>query len=106
MKFTVNDLILFWKIFESSAHVIAGSILDIGSKGALFGAHFFEKRALFLLSPPKQMSFFTISNENILLKAQGTCQIMHLHGVTLPLTEGGHVGGDNAFVGRYLAYRK
>ena len=95
MKFTVNDLILFCKIFESSAHVIAGSILDIGSKGALFGAHFFEKRALFLLSPPKQMSFFTISNENILLKAQGTCQ-----------TEGGHVGGDNAFVGRYLAYRK
>lgn len=37
-----------------------------------FEAHFTEERTFSLLAPPKQMSFLTISTENIFLKTQGT----------------------------------
>ena len=46
----------------------SGPILDIGSMGASFRAHFFEKRAFSLLAHPNQMSFLTISNENVFSK--------------------------------------
>ena len=40
--------------------------------GAIFLGTFSEKRLFCLLAPPKQMSFLTISNENIFLKTQST----------------------------------
>ena len=46
-------------------------ILDSKGIGALFGAHFLEKRAFRLLTLPKQMPFLTISNKNIFFKTQG-----------------------------------
>ena len=49
-----------------------GPILDIRGMGAIFWGTFFEKKAFCLLAPPKQMSFLTISNENIFLKTQST----------------------------------
>ena len=39
--------------------------------GALFGAHFLVKRALCLLTLPKQMPFLTISDKNIFFETQG-----------------------------------
>ena len=38
----------------------------------LFRVLFLKKIAFCLLAPPKQMSFLTISNENVLFKTQGT----------------------------------
>ena len=46
-------------------------ILDSKGLGALFGAYFLEKRAFYLLTLPKQMSFLTISNKIISFKTQG-----------------------------------
>ena len=46
----------------------AEPILDIGGILDIFGAYVLEKRAFCLLAPPKQMSFLTISNENIFSK--------------------------------------
>ena len=40
--------------------------------GAFFGASVFKKGAFYLIAPPNQMSFLTISNENIFFKNQGT----------------------------------
>ena len=39
--------------------------------GAFFGATFFEKRAFCLLTPTKQMSFLTVS-DNLFFKTKGT----------------------------------
>ena len=47
-------------------------ILDSEGTGAFFGVHFSEKRAFWLLAPLKQMSFLTISDENIFFKTQAT----------------------------------
>ena len=44
-----------------------GPVLDIGGMGAFFKAHFLKKKA-----PPEQLSFLTISNENIFFKTQVT----------------------------------
>ena len=46
--------------------------LDIAGMDAFFWGTFSEKRAFCLFAPPKQMSFLTISNENIFLRTQGT----------------------------------
>ena len=46
-------------------------ILDSKGLGALFGAHFLEKRTFYLHTLPKQMSFLTISNKIISFKTQG-----------------------------------
>ena len=46
----------------------SGPILDIRGMGAFFGANVFKKGAFCLLAPPNQMSFLTISNENIFFK--------------------------------------
>ena len=40
--------------------------------GCVFWGTFFEKIAFCLLSPPKQLTFLTASNEIICLKVQGT----------------------------------
>ena len=41
--------------------------------GAFLGGTFVEEKGIFLVcTPPKQMPFLTISNENIFLKTQGT----------------------------------
>ena len=40
--------------------------------GCVFGAHFSEKRAFWLLALPKQIPFLTISKENTFFKTQGT----------------------------------
>ena len=52
--------------------LLAGPILDNVGMGAFFWGTFSEKRAFCLLAIPKQMSFFTISNENIFSKTEGT----------------------------------
>ena len=52
--------------------MLSGPVLDTGVMGAFFGSTFSEKRAFFLLAHPKQLSFLTISDENIFLKTQGT----------------------------------
>ena len=49
-----------------------GPILDIGGMGAFFGGIFYEKMAFCLLAPSKQLTFLTVSNENICFKTQGT----------------------------------
>ena len=56
------------------SYVVTGHIIDIGGMGAFFGGTFSEKKAFFffLLASPKQLSFLTISNENIFLKTQCT----------------------------------
>ena len=46
-------------------------ILDMSDMGAFFGTIFFRKDFLFACTP-MQMSFLTISNENIFFKNQGT----------------------------------
>ena len=51
---------------------MSGPILDIRGMVAFFGANFFKKVTFCLLASPKQMSFLTISNENIFFKNQGT----------------------------------
>ena len=45
-----------------------GPILDISGIGAIYWYDIFWKK----VAPPKQMSFLTISNENIFLKTQST----------------------------------
>ena len=50
----------------------AGPVLDSEGMSAFLGAHFSEKRAFWLLAPPKQMPFLTISDKNIFFKTQGT----------------------------------
>ena len=53
--------------------LIIEPILDIRGICAFLGGNFFKKGSFCLLAPPKQMSFLTISNENIFfLKNQGT----------------------------------
>ena len=55
-----------------------GSILDIWGIGAFFGVNIFKKGAFCLPPPPNQMSFLTISNENIFFENEGTrfCSII------------------------------
>ena len=50
---------------------ITGRILDIGGIGAFFGGRFFTK-IIFLLAPPKQISFAKIANNTIFSKSEGT----------------------------------
>ena len=50
----------------------AGPILDIRGMGVFFGANVFKKGLFCLLASPKEMSFLTISNENIFFQNQGT----------------------------------
>ena len=57
---------------EIIALYIPGPILDIRGMGAFFGANVFKKGAFCLLAPPNQMSFLTVSNENIFFENQGT----------------------------------
>ena len=56
---------LFVFIYELMAYSRQG-----GHKCLIWGT-FLEKRAFCLLTLPKQMSFLSISNKNIFLKAQG-----------------------------------
>ena len=51
---------------------MTGPILDTGVMGAFLGGTFVLKKGICLLVPPKQMSFSTISNENIFCKTQDT----------------------------------
>ena len=51
---------------------MTGPILGIGGMGVCFGGIFSEKRVFCLLATPKQLSYLTISNENIFFKTQGT----------------------------------
>ena len=48
--------------------LLAGPIPDIGGMGAFFRTHFLKKVHFFLLAPPKQMSFLTNYNGNIILR--------------------------------------
>ena len=50
-------------MIDCSSDVPTGPVLDIGSMGAFFRAHFLKEKA-----PPEQKSFLTISNENIFFK--------------------------------------
>ena len=64
---------IIYKFFDQVRFsVCTGSILDIGGMGAFFGGIFSEKGHFCLLAPPKQMSFLTISNENIFFEFQNT----------------------------------
>ena len=49
--------------------------LDIEGMGAFFKVHFLEKWHFVCFHPPKQMSFLTISNENMFLKLWALDQV-------------------------------
>ena len=57
---------------RSNRNLLSGPILDSEGMGVFLGAYFSEKRAFWLLAPPKQMPFLTISDKNIFFKTQGT----------------------------------
>ena len=61
-----------WGCITKPGKTPTGPILHIPGMGAFFAGTFSEKRSFCLLALPKQMSFLTISNENIFLKTQGT----------------------------------
>ena len=49
-----------------------GPIIHSEDMGAFLEAHFSEKTTFWLLPPPKQMPFLTISGKNIFFKTKGT----------------------------------
>ena len=61
----------YWKVYLGAQTVFRACSIHWGHGCIFFKVLFWKKMAFSLRAPPKQMSFLTISNENVFFETQG-----------------------------------